>query len=194
VNTLFAAFDPDAHGVPLPDVVVRPATHDDLHGCVALAAQREGGSTAEWLGNFERRFDDDSQRLFVACVGDDLVGYGRVAWLTPTADGGHGAPDGWYLSGVVVAPAMRRRGLGLRLTRARVEWVLERTSEVFYAVSASNLASRRLHESLGFRELTRDFSLPGVLFGNSDGMLCRLARRPDADVIDLDSRRHTAGG
>ena len=40
-----------------------------------------------------------------------------------------------------------------------------------------------------FEEVTRDFALPGVVFGAGDGILCRLRRRPDADVVDLDTRR-----
>ncbi|WP_454226258.1 GNAT family N-acetyltransferase [Propioniciclava flava] len=66
--------------------------------------------------------------------------------------GGRNAPDGWYLSGVVIAPDARRRGLGRRLTQERIDWALERGSAVYYVVAASNWASRALHGELGFEE------------------------------------------
>lgn len=189
MNTLFAPYQPDAHGVPLPDVVIRTACRDDLPFTAALAARREGGVIEEWAAIHGRLFDDERRVLLVAEHHREVIGYAWLAWLTPEADGGHSAPDGWYLSGVVVAPAFRRRGVGRRLTQARVDWVLERGESAFYVVSASNQASRTLHAELGFREVASDFVLPGVVFANHDGILCRLDGQADAEVIDLSSRR-----
>ena len=107
--------------------------------------------------------------------------------------GGPHAPDGWYLSGVVVSQGFRRRGLGRRLTQSRIDWALGRGGAVHYVVAAGNRASRTLHASLGFREVTADFTLPGVLFGNDDGILYRLEEHADAAVVDLASRRPAAG-
>lgn len=189
VNTLFAPYAPDAHGVPLPDVVVRTARRDDLPSTAALAAHREGGGLAEWAAMHGRQFDDEARMLMVAEHRGMVIGYAWLAWLTPVADGGRNAPDGWYLSGVVVAPGHRRRGIGRRLTQARIERVLAREPSAHYVVSASNRASRTLHAELGFVEVTDDFVVPGVVFSNHDGILCRLDARPDAEVIDLASRR-----
>ncbi len=185
MNVLFAQYDPEDHGSPLTEAEVSLATADDLAETGALAARREGAEPADWVRVHARKFDDPAQRLFVARVEGRVVGFGWVAHLTPSASGGHGAPDGWYLNGLVVAPELRRRGLGLRLTCARIAWALERADEVFYVVAGSNRASRRMHELLGFRELTTDFALPGAVFGNGDGILCRLGRDDGADVIDL---------
>lgn len=189
MNTLFALYQPDAHGVPLPDVVIRTACRDDLPSTAALAAHREGGGLAEWAAIHARQFDDESRMLFVAEHGGEVIGYAWLAWLAPVADGGRNAPDGWYLSGVVVAPAHRRRGIGRRLTRARIERALARERSAHYVVSASNRASRTLHAELGFTEVTDDFVIPGLVFSKHDGILCRLDARPDAEVIDLASRR-----
>ena len=189
MNTLFTPYLPDAHGVPLPDVDIREACRADIALTAALAADREGGASSEWAEIQGRQFDDDTRQLLVAEHCGQVIAYAWLAHLTPVAHGGHNAPDGWYLSGVVVKPEFRRRGVGRRLTQARVNWVLERADSVFYVVSAANLASRTLHAELGFREVTSDFTLPGVVFGNADGILCRLDNRPDADVIDLADRR-----
>lgn len=192
MNSLFAPYAPDAHGVPLTDAVVRPAVHDDLVFTAALAALREGGDRADWGAQHQRRFGDPRQKLLVAELDGEIVGFGWLSWLTPVESGGRNAPDGWYLSGVVVAPAFRRRGLGRRLTQARVDWALRQQGVVHYVVAGSNLASRALHASLGFSEVTTDFTLPGTVFGNDDGILCRLEARPDAEVVDLASRRRPA--
>lgn len=189
MNTLFAPYQPDAHGVPLPDLTIRMACREDLPSTAALAAQREGGDLAEWAAIHSRQFDDDKRVLLVAIHHGEVIGYAWLAWLTPVAHGGRNAPDGWYLSGVVVAPAHRRRGIGRRLTQARIDWVLEREPAAHYVVSASNPASRTLHAELGFVEVTDDFVVPGVVFARHDGLLCRLDARPDAEVIDLASRR-----
>lgn len=193
VDLMLTPFEPEAHGVPLPDTEIRLATADDLVDCARLAARRELGDPDVWALQFRRRLADPRQRLMVAIHRGATAGFAWVAHLTPEADGGHGAPDGWYLSGVVVASEYRRRGLGQRLTQARVEWVLGRASEVFYVVSAHNSASRRLHEAVGFWELTRDFRLPGTVFGDGDGILCRLGReRPAAEVVALTSHLEDA--
>lgn len=189
VNALFAPFTPDASGGPLAGVVVRPGVADDLPAIADLAAQRECGDLADRLAVHGRRFADERQRLFVAEHDDAIVGYAWASWLTPVADGGRRAPDGWYLSGIVLAPALRRRGIGRRLTEARVAWVLGHDDHIYYVVSASNGPSRTLHAELGFREISTDFVVPGVVFTNADGILCQLDKRPDADVIDLARRR-----
>lgn len=181
--------DPTAHGAPLDGVLVREATPIDLGVTASLEAEREGCDVEACRSRQERRLQDPEHRLFVVEVDGDVQGYGWVSYLRPVEGGGHGAPDGWYLSGLVVAPHARRQGLGHRLTEARIAWVRDRAGAVYYVVSESNGASLRLHESFGMRELTRDFALPGVVFGRNDGILCSLEDRPDADVIDLETRR-----
>ena len=61
-------------------------------------------------------------------------------------------------------------------------------------MSAGNPAARLLHNGLGFREISMQFRLPSVVFGNDDGILCRLRRDdPDGRVVDLSARRSAEG-
>ncbi|MBM9510091.1 GNAT family N-acetyltransferase [Streptomyces sp. KK5PA1] len=83
------------------------------------------------------------------------------------------APDGFYLSGLVVAPGHRHQGVGTALVRARLAWVARRAPYAWYFANARNVASLRLHAELGFVEVTRDFSYPGVEFSGGVGVLCR---------------------
>ncbi len=189
MHTLFASYEPEAHGIPLPDAVVRPGSAQDAEQTGRLAAYREGEPTERLVGIHHRKVSNEDNCLVVAELDGRVVGFGWASYLRPVESGGHGAPDGWYLSGVVVDESVRRRGLGLRLTQQRIDCILSHADEVYYVVAASNRASRDLHAALGFEEVTRDFALPGVVFGAGDGILCRLRRRPDADVVDLDTRR-----
>lgn len=171
MNLYLARYEPDAHGVPLADVVVREAIDDDLVACGELLAQREGTDADACTTRLRRVSARAGQIVLVACHEGRVVGYAQAGRLTPASDGGHGAPDGWYLSGIVVAPELRRRGIGRALTVARCEWVWHRADRVYYVASDANLASLALHGSLGFREVTRDFTLPGVTFTTGTGVL-----------------------
>ena len=111
------------------------------------------------------------QQLFVALSDGAVIACARLAWLTPAAGGGRNAPDGWYLNGLVVAGGYRRRGLGRALTRARCLWVWDRGETVHFVVNDQNRASMDLHREVGFREVTRDFELPGVSFTGGEGVL-----------------------
>jgi len=80
-------------------------------------------------------------------------------------------PDGWYLTGVIVTPQFRRRRIGHQLTQARLQWLLRRTSNVYYVASAQNRVMIELHRQFGFVEMTRDFSFPDVTFTGGVGIL-----------------------
>jgi ribosomal protein S18 acetylase RimI-like enzyme len=121
---------------------------------------------------FASDITDDSRQMFVAKANGQVVAYGRVAEMAAD-EAAPGTPDGWYLSGVLVEPAWRGRGIATALTRARLRWAFARTDEVFYVAGVDNITSLHLHAALGFRELKRfgsDRSAAGV------DVLSRLAR------------------
>ena len=63
------------------------------------------------------------------------------------------AADEWELENVVVAEAVRRRGLGTELITALLERAgKSRVQVVFLEVRASNAAARALYEKCGFRQ------------------------------------------
>ncbi len=67
----------------------------------------------------------------------------------------------------------RRRGIGHALTVARLRWLSERTTRVYYVANARNEASLALHARLGFEELARGPSFHGFTFEGGEGVLCR---------------------
>ncbi len=157
---------------------IRSATRDDLAACASLAVAESGGEPVAWCEKLGRELDDPNCLVVVALLAGDLAGYGRTAWFEPPPDASRDvAPRGYYLVGVFVAPAARRRGVGRALTEARLAWIGARAREAWYFANARNAASLELHRQLGFVEVTRSFSYPEVAFDGGEGVLCR-ARLP----------------
>lgn len=154
------------------DVAVRPLRQEDVRACAQLAADREGEGLQRWVDAFERALQDDSQLVLVAEESDEIRGYGKAGHLDPASKAARGMPAGWYLTGMVVHPDHRRRGIGRRLTVARLEELAERgVDEVWYFAAAVNTVSLDLHTDLGFVEVTRDFHAPWVTFTGGEGVL-----------------------
>lgn len=168
---LFAPFAPEAHGTSL-DAVVRPAVSADLDACARLSHARNGGDPDAWFGRLAMDLDDPEAHLVVAEVDGTVAGHATARWLSFDAELARNVTDGWYLTGLLVSPEHRRRGLGRRLVDARLEWLGSRAERVWYFANGRNAASIVLHEQFGFRELTRDFIVPGVDFGKGGGVLC----------------------
>jgi len=165
-------------GPATADLTIRPAVPADLGSLADIQAAREGGSMTEHLRRLatsvERNAATGRGIILVGAVGGNPVGLAKVHYFTPPEHSpGNVAPEGWYLSGVIVTPADRRRGIGRRLTAARLDWIAERDTCAYYFVNARNLASIDLHREFGFVEVTRDFAYPGASFEGGLGILFR---------------------
>jgi ribosomal protein S18 acetylase RimI-like enzyme len=182
----FAEFSPRAspsREVP-SDLVIRLATLSDVPALAEIAADREGEPVERWQTAFEHILADTAggqSLLLVAVIEPTIAGYGKAGYFAPPAGSpANVAPAGFYLTGVVVAPAFRRRGLGHELTRARLDWIRGRSPRAYYFANERNRVTIELHRELGFVELTRDFSHPQVRFEGGAGILfvCDLSPAP----------------
>jgi len=171
----FAPWRPDDRGAPAPDLSVRPAARSDVHDLARIWAARHGGDPAEAAPKIHREFTAIAEGraaryVCAATIGGAVVGYGKCGRYEAPAD----APAGWYLLGVVVDPAARRRGAGRALTRHRMDWLDARgVGEVFYFANAQNPATVALHRPFGFAEVARVTSCLGVTFTGGEGVLLR---------------------
>lgn len=176
--SLFANYQPNEHGQRDDSIVLRHAERRDAPGMARLCAERQGSNFTEALIRFERELANPGLAggLFVAESENSILAYARALFITPPADAvPNHIPKGWYLGGVVVDPTWRRRGIGHRLTASRIAFlVTEGASELFFTVNSRNQASIDLHLEFGFREVTRDFTCPGVQFTGGVGILFRL--------------------
>jgi ribosomal protein S18 acetylase RimI-like enzyme len=162
-----------------PQIVTASAA--DLDAIARITFEREGGTydqarqrAARWFA--DAKADAAHNLLLIARAGRAVAGYARAGFVPGKKSDEYDVPDGWYLGGIVVAKAFRRRGIGTLLTRRRVEWLSgERGArEVFYFVNSLNRASIDLHTPFGFVEVRRDFRFPGATFsGGGSGVLFR---------------------
>lgn len=157
-------------------VRVREASAADLPRLAAIAAEREETEPGVWiekLGRTVERAQLGEALVLVVDLGDGEVrGYGKADLFSPPADApANSAPAGWYLTGLIVRPEDRRRGLGLLLTQSRLAWLSERCDRVYYFANEKNRATIELHATLGFVERSREFWFPGVRFEGGAGVL-----------------------
>ncbi len=171
------ASDQDSAGLPPGSaeiIRVRRASLADTDGVATLVMEQEGGTLEEHRQGFagELTADRSDNLLLVAESDGHIVGFARARrFQHPPEVPENVAPEGWYLLGVIVSPAFRRRGIGAELTRCRLAWIAERAGDAWFFTEVENHASIALHERCGFVEVSRDFafprrrsSRPGILF------------------------------
>jgi ribosomal protein S18 acetylase RimI-like enzyme len=166
--------DPD---VTLPTgLVIRPAVQDDRYRLAKITHDRSGGDFIQ----IENRFNHEITKLntsgdrllLVAELNSIIVGFARAHYFKPASLApANTCPEGWYLTGVIIAPEFRRQGIASALTRARLDWIAKRAGQAYYFANAQNRVSIELHERFGFVELTRDFVYPDVEFTGGEGIL-----------------------
>jgi aminoglycoside 6'-N-acetyltransferase I len=135
-------------------VRIESLTKADVAFAVELAVRVLRVKAGDRGEQFAADITGRQRQMFVAKAKGQVVAYGRVLELA-AEEAGPGTPAGYYLSGVLVDPAWRGRGIATALTRARLRWAFARTGTVFYVTGADNTASLHLHAALGFREITR---------------------------------------
>ncbi|WBO64242.1 GNAT family N-acetyltransferase [Streptomyces camelliae] len=151
--------------------VVAEATLADVPVLAALQARARGGAAAEWADRIHRACSREHSLVVTAKVDGETVGYANTEFL-PEHPVDH-APAGYYLTGVTVDPAWRRRGIGGLLTRRRMDWVRERDSAVWCFIAADNRPSLDLHREFGFRHVRTGASFHGAEFACGEGRLLR---------------------
>lgn len=170
----FAELDPDSQFEPWRDVIVRSFRVEDAEAVAAIYASREGLSVLSARDIVSTWREDATRVVQVAERAGQVCGHGKAEWIDPAARGGVG-PTGWYLTGLMVQPDARRRGVGRKLTQTRIDVLSSRTSEVWYFANALNRASIALHKEFGFTRVAENIAIPGVTFEGGEGLLFRLA-------------------
>jgi GNAT superfamily N-acetyltransferase len=164
-----------ARPLPASQVVVRHAVEDDIGGI--LETQARAGRTATGADALSAAICDQARLVVVASLDGDIVGWGKTHfWAYPDGP----APAGQYLGGVTVMPDLRRRGIAVALTQARLDWIWERTATAWYLVNPANRASIDLHRQWGFSEVARGAKFHTTHFTGGVGLLLR-ATRPMRD-------------
>ena len=128
-----------------------------------MALERTCATAAHWTDEqYQQMFQSGSgtpQRLVFVADGSSVALSRAREDMHSTAGAGllgflvarHLAPE-WELENIVVAPTVRRTGLGKRLLDALLTQARETNSDaVFLEVRESNIAARSLYEKIGFQ-------------------------------------------
>lgn len=178
--SLFEDYTPGKHtgkNEPFPaGLIIRPAKREDSNQLAELTYNREGGELARIESKFKSEIANTESAndglLLVAELNSEVVGFARVKYFKPSSSAPPNiCPEGWYLTGVIIAPEYRRQGIALALTQARLDWIAKRAGQAYYFANAQNRVSIELHERFGFVELTRDFVYPDMEFSGGEGIL-----------------------
>ena len=167
----FATFAPDVRGVLDARVVVREAETSDASAIVRVDAtrgQQRPGHSARVL----TQINDPATHRVVAVLEGSVVG----SCMTMTWSGHADAPDGYYVAGVTVEPAFRRRGIGDRLVAALLTWTWRRTDRAWSVINAQNGPSLALHARRGFAQVAAGSTFAGISFTGGSGVLLRADR------------------
>lgn len=175
---LYAHYDSqkESHGEKLDNLIIRPAALYDLASLACLKHTRSGGDLESIRDDFAREISGtmSSNLILVAETEGRVIGFGRARLFSLSENmPGKNVPEGWYLVGVIVSPQYRRRGVATELIRQRLLLISYMADEAYYFANALNLVTIELHERFGFKELTRDFVFPGVIFTGGEGILFR---------------------
>jgi ribosomal protein S18 acetylase RimI-like enzyme len=89
----------------------------DVASAVRLAVRVLGVKPGDRGEQFAADITGERRQMFAAKANARVVAYGRVLELAAD-EAGPGTPAGYYLSGVLVDPAWRSRGIATALTQA----------------------------------------------------------------------------
>lgn len=157
-------FDSERSDLPPLEFEVRAAGPDDVEGIAAVWGSwhpdQMEGAQAGIAGEIGKAQRGEGRLVMVAVHARRVVAYGRAKqWTEEDVAPFRNCPAGWWLSGSVVLPEFRRRGIGRALMQRRLT-TLDTT--VHSKVDLANEVSMAWHLTSGFVEVTRDFTAPGM--------------------------------
>jgi len=153
--------------------VVTPAAEADVQEVAGLAVSVSTLDAQQWGERLRRDVAGPDRALLVARAEGVLAGFARTGHVVPGPE--DTSPEGDYLTGLVVAPSFRRRGVGEALVLAACTHVAGRSDVLWSTYDEDNLASAHLHASLGFRVVWRgDVGFPNQPPGSQWVLVQRL--------------------
>jgi ribosomal protein S18 acetylase RimI-like enzyme len=102
----------EADGVSEVTTRIESLKEADVASAVGLAMRVLRVKPGDRGEQFAADITGEQGQMFVAEANSQVVAYGRILEL-PAEDAGPGTPAGYYLSGVLVDPAWRGRGIAM---------------------------------------------------------------------------------
>lgn len=139
-----------------PAFTVRQATEHDCRSIGVLAQLLWPHHTAETLTElFRETLSKSDAAVFLACVGEDPVGFSHCQLRHDYVEGTDSSPVG-YLEGIFVRSECRGQGWARLLLSACERWAKEQGCTEFASdCELTNNSSLAFHLSVGFEESNR---------------------------------------
>jgi GNAT superfamily N-acetyltransferase len=130
---------------------IREMRDDDAMAVSLLTTQlgysRKADEIAAWIARLRR--EDGEQIAFVACVGENVVG-----WIEVSIERRLQSEPFGMIGGLVVSDGVRSRGVGRLLCRRAEEWVREQGLDTVRVTSRSSREdAHRFYLRDGYREV-----------------------------------------
>lgn len=150
-------------------------TSQDVDEWVKLRSLRENKVPPQLASQWKKQLQNSNflkdNHSFIVRADNYLIAYAHSHhYHKDNTSSTFQAPYGWYLTGLMIHPDYRRKGIGRYLTSWRIEKIRAISDKAYYFTNIDNIASVKLHQELGFQEKTRDFQIPGVEF-SGEGVL-----------------------
>lgn len=163
----FEDFSPEkSETLPLPDgFLIRPVLPSDADEIARIRVEREEREYERLIievNDLLKEYEDvETTQVFVAEADGIVIGFTIMRYFTPADDAPvNSAPAGWYLLGINVRKAFRRRGVGTELVRARLKFIPDEFDTAYYFTNTKNFTSQAFHSRFGFTEIKEDIVFP----------------------------------
>ena len=115
--------------------------------CEQLGYQRDEHAILEWIGRLAAV--PESQAAFVACMGDEVVG-----WIEASIEHRLQYPPFALIGGLVVKDGIRGQGIGRQLCARAEAWAWQRPVDIVRVTSRSTrLGAHRFYLRDGYRQV-----------------------------------------
>ena len=104
--------------------------------------------------------DNSLTKVWVALKKEKIIGFSKLDYKNNIINDFPDLIEGWYLTGITVHPHWRRIGVATLLVKSRLNWLKDKTNEVFYWSNKNNKASEALHKKFGFKKIKSSINTP----------------------------------
>ena len=167
-NNHFAEFLPHFHGKYDKNIKVRLAIPTDANDIGRIEVKVYG----EYPENYKLVIKkikeaittqgsiESLRKTWVAVKNKKILGFAKVGYINTIINNFPDFIKGWYLTGVTIHPDWRRKGVGQFFVKTRLNWLKEKTDEVYYWSNKDNKASEALHKIFGFKVIKTSIYTP----------------------------------
>ena len=167
-NKHYAIFLPNNHGTPDEKIKIRLANPSDAIQISKIETKVYGNYPESNKAVIKiisqaiksQKSENSFTKTWVALKNQELIGYSKIGFRNSINNEFPDLIIGWYLTGITIHPNWRRVGTGRLLTKIRINWLKDKTNEVYYWSNKNNITSELFHKDFGFKKIKSSIYTP----------------------------------